>query len=212
MANSPDHPDYRVTLDTDAGPIDAWAQNERTFLVRVGEYQSTTVTEPLDLGHGIKITVHAHFKRHDDGSWRSWSPSYHRADHGRSKDVTSGQARRADRAIADALHTYTLHAYGAELLQRAGRTASMAEATARTDQANELRKLADHLDREAYELIHGGRVAYYRAQIAGSGADAKLTCVVTAAGERMDAPREAPTIYGARRYAAGIYRDYVEQI
>lgn len=195
MSITKDHPDNRATLDTSIGRISAWAQNGRTFLVRVGDGNDL---QPLKLGRGVEITVHAHFKHRTGRGWCVWSPSYRRTDQGRGKGTTTSQDQRASEIIAEALGEFAGSPAGRAMLAVAQLEASSAEAAERTALAAKLRQVADHLDAEALALTRGGRVSYRRHQINGS--DLHVQQIELSDGTLMSPCPEPPTIYGTSRY------------
>lgn len=207
MSITKDHPDNRVLLDTRIGRIDAWAQDGRTFLVRVGDGNELP---PLDLGRGITITVHAHFKHRPGKGWCAWSPSYRRTDQGRGKDLTHAQSRRASETIAERLGEFAETPEGRALLTIAQLEASTGEAAKRAGIAAELRAVADHLDAEALALTRGGRVSRRRHQLNGS--DMRVDQIELSDGSLMKPCPEPPAVYGASRYGmAHVTRNIEEE-
>jgi hypothetical protein len=196
MPITKDHPDNRHQLDTAIGRIDAWAQDGRTFLVRVGDGNEL---DPLDLGRGITITVHAHFKHKPGKGWCVWSPTYQRTDQRRDRDLTTAQARRASETIAEALGEFAGSPAGLAMLAVAQLESSSSAAAERTALALKLREVADHLDREAVALTRGGRVSYRNHELA-NGMTAKVQQIELSDGSLMSPCPEPPTVYGASRY------------
>lgn len=197
MAISTAAPDTTAILQTDAGPIHAWAQTDRTILVTAGPRDGKgDAAAPLAIAGG-EFGVHAHFK-HRDGQWKPWSPSIHRTDQP-GRPPTSRMERAVTGAIADALDKWARTVAGAAALAHARKQAGDTAATERLVVAVELRRIADHLDAEARALHNGGRVTYRRRTLK-SGADEHVTRIETAAGELLPPCPEPPTVYGAARY------------
>lgn len=202
---------HQAIITTDAGDVLAIVQNHRTVLVKAGEQYSPgdpAPADPLDLGRGVLVSIHAHFKLTSDPScaadWKPWTPTIRRVDQHRHKETTRAQDSRAINAIALALSRWDELP---ELLAAAGRDASQQEAAKRLEMAGALGRAAKLLEDEARELLQGGRVSHRIQRREGHGADERVTVVRRADGTLTDPIPTLPVLYGASDQRGRIISD-----
>lgn len=198
-----------TTLDTRAGTVDVLAQNGTTLYVRGGQSRdqdrelADEARELLDAGRGVRVDFRGHYKLSDGGSWQCAQPFVHRRDQGRDKDPTANMVRHVREAIGEALDQWAVTGEGRAALALAAAAHAEKAAIERVATATQLRMIADHLDEEARELRHGGRVSYRRRTYTyngGSAREQRETIVQRADGSLMKAPPEVPTLYGSTGY------------
>lgn len=193
---------HQLTLDTAAGRVDVWVQDARTLYVRAGLTDATLLEEarePLDAGRGALVSFRGHFTLGDDGTVSCAQPFVHRVDQARDREPTRAMINRVRDAISVALTGLGATPEEARMLAEAQRDVNDADAVERVALAAQLRRIADHLDREARELRAGG-VKRNRRRTLSSGLTERVVRVQRPDGTFMDVCPEPPTIYGASRY------------
>lgn len=185
-------------LTTPLGVIDVRAQDGRTFYVRAGQADDTELGEaprrPLRIGRHVELRARMHFQTNGGARWRADHPFVYRVDQP-GKLPTQRMVDKLQAELGAAVQAFAETPEGAELLDRRETSNAIGEAASRTAIALRLRECADQLDREAHELVNGGRVEHLRGTI--NCFDVRTTQVRTAAGELMPPIKTPPTIYGS---------------